>query len=1275
VSTQSQYPLAHVIREHRNAYLAVFADLQFVAYSEFLPRDTLEIRRTFRPRQTNAEEERRLTQSQHEGRGDTILQRPSGSIRDIKLVEDLIARKKRRLLITGEGGIGKTEFSRHLAWQLANHLDPNKQDQLVPVWVDLRGLARGPLPDQLVTERWIIEGVRLGLLAAGKLAFILDGLDELNLDWDWSAFACQLSNFVKDYPSCTFVLTSRSMPLGRLAGCFRTEHEWQLQWWSANESVYYVRNYFRHHRQPEKGRQLVTAISSGAMKSPLWQQPFMLAFACRLLRDPEVGIDVLGAPALLLEKGLRQLFETRRQRMHPNRGSSLQIDADTCLDSLGVVFANSVHDRYTIDSTHAARLLARETGISLCEAEDRLDQLAPSSGVLCRTESGKYRSSNRMIAEFLAAHWITRAGTRPDRINESTEIESQICRFYSDYVWSVEHRELLRWVCHFLAIWRPRVLIRIGRWLVEHLRTPPQGLGDRPWHDDQQHTLLYRFLDLLSVLHPNTRAWSEPGRGVLTADFAEVLPPEGDWFGWIDHSAFGALCTDLKKLHCRALEESLSKVNFPYSIASHAGFLAKNMPESRERMGRILRGRLLNAEMEGEAVPYIEALRDWAGDEKLAESLRYRIHTEHDPIAFEVLAEVLATGWPGHQEFGSELCSYFAREQECLHCERIAQSLATGWKANPRIGQVIYAKLASAKSCSFMSDLAPTLVDAWPEYRRKAGEILRKKLTPELDASGVSCLADTLLKGWPGYKHDVGTILRTKISSETTSRWVTSMTRTLRQHWGEAREVLTTILAKVADPKCADDIGFFAEELAMGWAGDNIVGEILEDKLARESDDAGITRIALALAKGWPSNSKPGEILRNKLAKEPDGLRFARIADALAAGWAGDNETGDLIWRRLVSESSGSVQWELAQAILRGWPMYKDALGKHLRTKLKSETRHVELLLILSLLESDWTDDSNTRDAIRQRLSGESNKEIVRSLSQVLAKGWRGDVRSLRTLLEKCPDAIDEGFWPEWVILIGPECCPEDPYHGLRPWANRCSWETIGDACHLENLPNADRTSDGGDIAHVSAAMEREDGPQTARRAFVLAPREKLRPGLDPALDFGDYIYAGEDLPELAGILCQQPDAETIQEGKLVLALYLLRRAIEVGIFPPLKKSARNVTEPTLCAAILKLHEDELEALLNIEPSHTWPYQDRDLRQIHKGISHGKPRAQSLRRTITRLKNRKDLAPRTHNAIKKLLEELGHKTPKYQPDSLCDEPRDITSGHFRQPGDYDLRDD
>jgi hypothetical protein len=498
---------------HTELYESTFATLTDFDDNP-LPRDTCGISRSAsRP------------ESGREGQGAAIILAPPPALPEEELITELATGKRKRIWLQGSGGIGKTEFSRLCALRLAQHFRRQPATAPVPVRVELKSLDPG-LPsggaDQLVRNHLAVDEWTWlqPYLNAGRVAFILDGLDELRLDRP--AFYAGLVRLMQQRRDCIFVITGRGESINPeliQPHCFERDSAHTLAEITLEQSAAYLDSLFCFHKRSELAAPLTAALREDSMlRELLCRSPLFLTMAGQVRL---AGHAVSSNPLDLIERGLSVLFERRRSRLAGSR-DELPEDA-TCFSALSCLAAHSLpgpNSEGSLTMTrseaiarlreHRAPLSEAGVAVESEEAARRLVlQLTPGSGVLGWSGRDCLAFGHRVVAEYLAARWVAEEGGphlpnqgqgKPYTLLPDTT-ERRIADFYGDIFWSPALRSTRYWLLYILHRRRPALFTTLFEWQVSALGMCGARVLDMPFlPDDWLRTGVARALNVVRML-------------------------------------------------------------------------------------------------------------------------------------------------------------------------------------------------------------------------------------------------------------------------------------------------------------------------------------------------------------------------------------------------------------------------------------------------------------------------------------------------------------------------------------------------------------------------------------------------------------------------------------------------------------------------------------------------------------------------------------------------------------------------------------------------------
>ena len=123
----------------------------------------------------------------------------------IPATDVLLAFKKRFIVITGTGGLGKTMLIRHLVLTMVKGYQTYKK---LPIVIQLRDFTDSctDLAD-FIADHVPLENL-CSYMEKGDCVFLLDGMDEIKSDY-LKLFEKRLSEMAEKYPQNTFIMSSR----------------------------------------------------------------------------------------------------------------------------------------------------------------------------------------------------------------------------------------------------------------------------------------------------------------------------------------------------------------------------------------------------------------------------------------------------------------------------------------------------------------------------------------------------------------------------------------------------------------------------------------------------------------------------------------------------------------------------------------------------------------------------------------------------------------------------------------------------------------------------------------------------------------------------------------------------------------------------------------------------------------------------------------------------------------------------------------------------------
>jgi hypothetical protein len=330
-------------------------------------------------------------------------QRENAPESDLSLTE--VMQTASRLLIVGAPGMGKSALLSFIATTLGRTwLESNSDylaDQLglteiqVPILITFRSLDKGrPLVEQIVyylanytdgiNSRAVEE-----ILAKGRCALLLDGLDEFGKDGDISRACEAISLLTTQYPGCRYVVTTRplALPLDSLAGFTALE----VQPWSQLQKREFIE---RLSSFDGSGTRAQVEEMLEKLPASLSASPLFLVLSYELYKNWG-SLPVKRAE--LIELAIDTLFERERAK-GITRSVSMKL-MRVALHRLA--FLTFETGRNTFNLEEVRRVFNRE---NIGEDFDLRELLA--SIFLVELAPGLFRFSHQSLQEYLAAAYL-----------------------------------------------------------------------------------------------------------------------------------------------------------------------------------------------------------------------------------------------------------------------------------------------------------------------------------------------------------------------------------------------------------------------------------------------------------------------------------------------------------------------------------------------------------------------------------------------------------------------------------------------------------------------------------------------------------------------------------------------------------------------------------------------------------------------------------------------------------------------------------------------------
>ena len=433
---------------------------------------------------------------------------------DVDLIDQLASKKRNRLWVLGGGGIGKTELSKLIARKLSTDFIKDSSVGVVPLLIELKSLDPTLpcnsvsrllndhfAPDEMVwLQRYLNEG---------RVAFILDGMDELRLDRN--SFVSTLTKLIKKHSQCAFVVAGRGDSIDpELSNptCFARENVHILKPLYLDQAKDYIASFFKLCGQEAKAEEIQEQIASNSRLSQMiCDSPLLLSMACEVFRHDQT---LTTNPVDLMERGLSVVFERRRRRHSSNVSDGELPEDKSCIAALACLAAHAFEKQLSTNSgaisfsrQEAIQWLLQNSdklrfaGLKITSENDARQMLivqALHSGVIGWASPNTIEIGHRVIAEYLTAYWVLNFGypNWPYRENSHSSncpnLDRQILDFYSDVFWSINYRGLRDWLCYSLAKYNRELLRRFYEWCTVSVAEANNLLPVKNYVPDEWHT-------------------------------------------------------------------------------------------------------------------------------------------------------------------------------------------------------------------------------------------------------------------------------------------------------------------------------------------------------------------------------------------------------------------------------------------------------------------------------------------------------------------------------------------------------------------------------------------------------------------------------------------------------------------------------------------------------------------------------------------------------------------------------------------------------------------
>ena len=414
-------PRVEILRTHRKNYLDGYGQILVLGQKDQTLDQSSRIARQLKDEeQERAERESRSIADKVRPdlqRGTNRRPMPTAENR---LLERLLVDHGTRILVTGEGGIGKTEVMRWLAYELAKGMGADNADDAalrVPIFVNLKyvefpGRETGThkpvyAPLLKILFEWQSafsetadgEAFFMSLAKAGRLVLLLDGVDEAEGAVRRLEQMMPIALGEGSLKTCSLVLASRPSALSApIANIFARRDRFQPELLTPRE----IDCYINHVLTAGQSQRLIKAVreACGGIQE-LIRRPLFLALTCIMHQSGPVELSK--SPAGLMNQASYELLQ-RREMQKP----------EACIELLGDIALAALNHHGGISYGEALNriLIRKESAGAVRDAfgftsgEEILSDLSRRSGFFFGTAAHGFQFTNKPLGEYLAGRCL-----------------------------------------------------------------------------------------------------------------------------------------------------------------------------------------------------------------------------------------------------------------------------------------------------------------------------------------------------------------------------------------------------------------------------------------------------------------------------------------------------------------------------------------------------------------------------------------------------------------------------------------------------------------------------------------------------------------------------------------------------------------------------------------------------------------------------------------------------------------------------------------------------